>query len=76
MSSTTAPSVENGGVAMPVYLAVLLLCAGIAISVSSFEVGNKKLSLRVNRILGGCGLLLAMLMSVYLILVMLLLGRD
>lgn len=59
---------------MPVYLAILLLCAGVAASVFFLWFKAKRLSPRLNIILGGCGLLLALLMGLYLILIMLLLS--
>ncbi len=59
---------------LPAYLAALLLCAGAAASVFFLCVGAKRLSPWLNRLLGGCSLLLALLMSLYLAMTLLLLG--
>lgn len=61
---------------MPAYLAALLLCVGVVTVVVLLTVGQRWLSLRLRRILVMCGLLLALLMSLYLAMTMLLLIRD
>ena len=59
---------------MPAYLAALVLCAGVAASVFFLRAGIKRLSPRLNRLLGGCSLVLTLLMSLYLAATLLLLG--
>lgn len=56
------------------YVAALLLGAGVAASIFFLRVGTRWLSPWLNRLLGGCSLLLALLMSLYLAATLLLLG--
>lgn len=59
---------------MPAYGAALLLVVGVVASVFFFRNGSRWLAPWLNRLLGGCGLLLALLMSLYLAAILLLTG--
>lgn len=59
---------------MPAYVAVLLLGAGVAASIFFLRDGSTWLSPWLNRLLGRCGLLLALLMGLYLAATVLLVG--
>jgi len=61
---------------MEVYQAILLLCVGVAASVFFLWFKAKRLSPWLSRILGGCSILLTLLMSLYLILTILLLSGS
>lgn len=59
---------------MPAYVAALLLGVGAAASIFFLRDGSRWLAPWLNRLLGGCGLLLALLMSLYLAATLLLTG--
>lgn len=60
---------------MPAYLAAILLSGCLAASVLLFLGRPKRWPRRRQRILGGCGLFFALLLSLYLAATLLLLGK-